>query len=172
MGEQRRQVDRRALGRERHLRNVLGQLAAHVDTVERVLGGQRRGRVVVALDERASERALGIARAQRGIGIGVQQQPVPVRQRCVGDRQRLAVHLAGIVGDADVVAVGLRHLAHAVGPGQQGHGEDHLLGLTVGALDVAAQQQVELLVGAAELDVGPHRDRVVALEHRVQQLQQ
>ena len=49
--------------------------------------------------------------------------------------------------------------------------EHDLLGLAVGALDVAAQQQVELLVGAAELDVGAHRDRVVALEQRVEQLE-
>ena len=35
-----------------------------------------------------------------------------------------------------------------------------------------AEQQVELLVGAAELDVGRDRDRVVALEQRVQQLEQ
>ena len=33
-------------------------------------------------------------------------------------------------------------------------------------------QQVERLVGPAELDVGAHRDRVVALQHRVEQLEQ
>ena len=61
---------------------------------------------------------------------------------------------SGGVGDADVVAQRLRHLLHAVGAGQDRHGQDRLLGLAVGALDVAAEQQVERLVGAAELDVG------------------
>ena len=39
------------------------------------------------------------------------------------------------------------------------------------ALHVAGEQQVELLVGAAELDVGLDRDRVVALQHRVEELE-
>ena len=46
-----------------------------------------------------------------------------------------------------------------------------LLGLAVRALDVAAQQEVELLVRAPELHVGAHRDRVVALHERIEQLQ-
>ncbi len=46
-----------------------------------------------------------------------------------------------------------------------------MLGLTVGALDVAAQQQIELLISAAELDVGADRDRVIALEQRIEQLE-
>ena len=56
-------------------------------------------------------------------------------------------------------------------PGRIGIVSTHLLGLAVGALDVAAEQQVEGLVGAAELDVGAHRDRVVALQQRVEQLE-
>ena len=39
------------------------------------------------------------------------------------------------------------------------------------ALDVAPEQQVEGLVGPAELDVGAHSDRVVALHQRVEQLE-
>ncbi len=46
----------------------------------------------------------------------------------------------------------------------------HLALLAVLLLQLAPDQQVELLVGAAELDVGLHRHRVVALHQRVQQL--
>ena len=46
-----------------------------------------------------------------------------------------------------------------------------LLGLAVGALDVATEQEVELLVGPAELDVGLDRHRVVPLQQRVEQLE-
>ena len=42
-------------------------------------------------------------------------------------------------------------------PGQDRHRQHGLLGHAVGALDVAAEQQVEGLVGAAELDVGARR---------------
>ena len=44
-------------------------------------------------------------------------------------------------------------------------------GTPVGLLDVAREEQVELLVGAAELHVRAHRHRVVALEQRVEQLE-
>ena len=44
-------------------------------------------------------------------------------------------------------------------------------GLAVGALDVAPEQQVELLVGAPQLDVRVDRHRVIALQQRVQQLE-
>ena len=47
--------------------------------------------------------------------------------------------------------------SRAVDAGQDRHRQDRLLGLAVGALDVAAEQQVERLVGAAELDVGVDR---------------
>ncbi len=56
-------------------------------------------------------------------------------------------------------------------PDQDRHRQDRLLGLAVGALDVAPEQKVELLVGAAELDVGAHRHRVIALQQRVEQLE-
>ena len=74
------------------------------------------------------------------------------------------------LGDADVVAERLRHLVDAVQPLEQRHREDALRLLAVVLLQLAADQQVEFLVGAAELDVGLHRHRVVALHQRVQQL--
>ena len=56
--------------------------------------------------------------------------------------------------DADVVAERLAHLPDAVGAGQDRHGHHDLRALPERALDVAAEEQVELLVGAAELEVG------------------
>ena len=64
---------------------------------------------------RAGERALGVARRRAGGRLLAEQQVVPRRERLVGDAQRLAVHLLGRLGDADVVAERLRHLLLAVG---------------------------------------------------------
>ena len=75
----------------------------------------------------------------------------------------------GGFGDADVVAVGLRHLALAVETFEQGHGEHDLRRLAVVGWQFAAHQQVELLIGAAEFDVALEGDRVIALHHRVEQ---
>jgi hypothetical protein len=76
----------------------------------------------------------------------------------------------GRLGDADVVALALGHLLDAVEPFEQRHGQDALRLLAVFLLQRAAHQQVELLVGAAELEVALQRHRVVALHQRVQQL--
>ena len=72
--------------------------------------------------------------------------------------------------DADGVAVGFRHLLHAVEAFEEGDGEDDLLGLAGVALEVAAAHEVELLVGAAELDVAVEGDGVVALGDGVEEL--
>ena len=88
-----------------------------------------------------------------------------------GMRMRLAVLLLGRLGHADVVAERLRHLPLAVDAREDRHRQRDLLGLPVGALDVAAEQQVELLVGPSELDVGLHRHGVVALHERIEQLE-
>ena len=71
--------------------------------------------------------------------------------------------------DPDVIAEGLAHLLHAVGAFEQRHRQDDLRFLTVLALKVAADQQIEPLVGAAKFHVGFERDRVVALHQRIQQ---
>ena len=57
----------------------------------------------------------------------------------------------------------------AVGAHQDGHGQRDLRFLAVFALDVAADQQIEFLLGGAELDVGLQRDRVVGLQQRIEQ---
>jgi hypothetical protein len=92
-----------------------------------------------------------------------------VENQLVRDRHRLAEHLVRRIGDADVVAVRLRHLELAVGADQQGHGYHYLWFLAELALEFAADQQVPVLVRTAEFDVGFDRDRVVALEQRVEQ---
>jgi len=55
-------------------------------------------------------------------------------------------------------------------PFEQRHRQDALRLLAVFLLQVSAHQQVELLVGTAEFQVGLQRHRVVALHQRVQQL--
>ena len=100
-----------------------------------------------------------------------EQQPVVLGHRLVGDAHQLPEHLLRRVGDADVVAQRLAHLPDAVDADQDRHRQDRLRRLAVGRLDVAAEQQVELLVGAAQLDVGLDRHRVVALQQRVEQLE-
>ena len=74
------------------------------------------------------------------------------------------------LGDADVIAQRLRHLVHAVEALEQRHRHDDLRLLAIGLLQLAADQQIELLIGAAELDIGLQRHRVVALHERIQEL--
>ncbi len=76
----------------------------------------------------------------------------------------------GAFGDADVIALRLRHLVDAVEAFEQRHGEDALRLLPEVALQLASDEQVEFLVGAAELDVGLQGNRVVTLHQRVQEL--
>ena len=152
-------------------RDLVGQLAAHVDLVEARLGLGPRALAVEAVGEPAGELALGLDRRPALVERLAEQQQVVLAHDRVGDAHQLAEHLLRRVGDADVVAVGLAHLPHPVGAREDRHRQDRLRRLAVGGLHVAAEQQVELLVGAAELDVGLDRDRVVALEHRVEQLE-
>ena len=79
---------------------------------------------------------------------------------------------SGGVGQPDVVAQALAHLLDAVGALEQRQGQNALRLLPDGPLQVAAGQQVELLVGAADLDVRLKHHRVVCLHQRVQELVQ
>ena len=72
--------------------------------------------------------------------------------------------------DADVVAQRLGHLVDPVQPFQQRHGQDALGRLAPLALQLAPHQQVELLVGAAQFDVGLHGDGIVPLDQRIEEL--
>src|SRR5438094_4334773 len=82
----------------------------------------------------------------------------------VGDAHQLPEHLVGGLIDAHVVPQRLTHLLHTVEPFEQRHREGHLWVLSVVALELSAHQEVEELIGSAELDVGLHRDRIVSLQ--------
>ena len=77
-----------------------------------------------------------------------------------------------LVGEADVVAVALRHLLHAVSALEQGQREAHLRLHSHLLHELATRQQVEQLVGAAQLDIGFDDDRVVGLHERVEEFVQ
>ena len=77
--------------------------------------------------------------------------------------------MSGGFVDADVVAERLRHLVHAVEPFEQRHRHDDLRLLAVALLQLAPYQQVEFLIGAAELHVALQRHGVVALHQRIQE---
>ena len=97
------------------------------------------------------------------------EQLVVVPHQIVGDGHDLAEHLARSVVDADVVACGLGHLLDTIQTHQQRH-HQHALGRHAGIfLQLAAHQQVELLIGTAQLDVRLQRDRVIALQQRIEE---
>ena len=95
-------------------------------------------------------------------GLGGQQFVITPHE-IVGDGHDLAEDLGRGFVDADIVAVGLGHLAHAVQAFQQGHGQDALAFHAVVGLEVAAHQQVELLVGTAHFHIGLEGHGVIAL---------
>ena len=100
------------------------------------------------------------------------EQRVPRRHRRVGQRQRLArtsprAARSRRCGCPATWTSSRRRRC----PGRIGIVSTACSGCAVGALHVAAEQQVEGLVGAAELDVGLDRDRVVALHQRIEQLE-
>ena len=100
----------------------------------------------------------------------VSNQIEVVHHQGVREGHNLAVHIVGRFVHADVVVKALAHLLLSVRPYQDRHGEALLLSLPHHSLEVAAHQQVELLVGAAEFHVGLDGHRVVGLEQRVKQL--
>ena len=78
----------------------------------------------------------------------------------------------GSIGQADVVAVGLGHLAHAIGALEQRHGKRDLRLHTHLLHELATSEQVEELVGAAHLHVGLDLHGVEGLHHGIQELMQ
>ena len=163
--------------------NVVGQLVVSVDAIEPRLG-RRPGAPpwYRSTTSRASRRfsshgssdpsarpfstALGLG----GVAEEVEREQPVRRDQLVGHPHQLAEHLVRWIRDPDVVAEGLAHLLHAVGPDEQRRRQRHLRLLSVLALQVPAHEQVERLVPAAELDVRLDRDRVRPLEQRVEEL--
>ena len=88
----------------------------------------------------------------------------------VGKRHRFTEDVVGRLVDADIVIQALAHLLDAVGAHQK-RNEKALLGpLAHLLLEVAPHQQVEHLIGAAELHIGLYLHRIVCLEQWVEQL--
>ena len=154
-----------------------------VHAVEGLLGLLAVAGGVVVVDDDAGKPALegvGVAGAGGQVGLdGVDLMHVDARgetvvahDEVVGDGHDLAEHVVGRVGEAHVVAVGLAHLAHAVGALEQRHAQGNL-GLHAHLLhELTAGEQVEELVTAAHLHVGVDHDRVVGLHHGVEELVQ
>ena len=160
----------------------LGDLVRHAalsPVVEVLLGRVGRSGTVKARGDFLGQHDLGVLgvaprhhfSAQRGNALltlkGQQREPAP--HQIVADRQHLGEHGVGRLGDADVVVLALGHLLDAVQAFEQRHGQDALWLLAVLLLQVAAHQQVELLVGAAQFQIALERDTVIALHQRVQE---
>ena len=99
-------------------------------------------------------------------------EAVVLHHELVGNGHDLAEHVGRLVGEADVVAVALRHLLHAVGAFKQRKREAHLRLHAHLLHELAAGEQIEQLVGAAEFDVGLDDHRVVGLHERVEKFVQ
>src|SRR5439155_23273941 len=74
------------------------------------------------------------------------------------------------LADADVVAQRLRHRLLSVEALEEREDPYVLRLLTVGLLDLPAEEQVEQLVGASDLHVGSNGDGVIRLVERVEDL--
>ena len=98
--------------------------------------------------------------------VGAEHVVLP--HQIVGDGHHLAEDLIGRFGDSDVIAERLRHLLHAVEPFEQRHGQHDLRLQAVLAHEVAPDQQVEELIGAAHLHIALQRDGVVRLRQRIE----
>ncbi len=105
--------------------------------------------------------------------LHISQKFVVAPHSFVRNRHYLAVHLRGLFVDSDRIIQRLRHLFHAWTPAfENRRGQHHLRLLTVSALQFAAYQQIEFLVGAAEFHVGFECYRVVSLHQRIEQFVQ
>ena len=161
---------------ELHLGDVVRRLALDEDAIE-AFGGSVRGVLsVVETHDLLRERTLQLLRRELGretLDVRVvesRREPEVLAHQLVRDAHQLAEHLVGFFGDPDVVPEALRHLLHAVGAFEQRHRHHDLWLLVVRPLEVSSDEEVEVLVGPADLDVGADGDRVVALQERVHEL--
>ena len=155
VGDHRRHVHRAAVGRERGSSTSSGASCV-TNTRSKCCLGRRRGlrrRGSARRSPRASARLASRGPVPAGGRVDGQQRE-PGLHRLVGQAHRLAVLSSGgsvtpmwLPSDFDIFSTPSM-------PGRIGIVRIDLLGLAVGALDVAAEQQVEGLVGPAELDVG------------------
>ena len=138
---------------------------------------------VVGVAQVAAQSALELVGVGRAIGqssidlvdLGRGEragQTIVLANHLVGDGHGLAEHILGSVGQADVVAIGLGHLTHAVGALEQRHGKRDLRLHAHLLHKLAAGEQVKELVGAAHLHVGLNLNGVEGLHHGVQEFVQ
>ena len=161
----------------------VGKLALLEHTVELGLGLVAGAGAVVGIAQVAAQSALELIGVGGTVGQGGVNlvdlgrgertgQTIVLADHLVGDRHGLAEHILGSIGQADVVAVGLGHLAHAIGALEQRHGKRDLRLHAHLLHELAAGEQVEELVGAAHLHVGLDLNGVEGLHHGVQKLVQ
>src|SRR5471032_421400 len=141
------------------------------------------GRSLLTMETRndfLSQPDLDVTRIRTGLNIGTEcvdlihgteaeQFEVAPHQR-IRNGNQLAVHDARRFLDADVVAQGLGHLLHAVQTFEQRHGQNALRLLTITTLQLTPHQQVEFLVGPAQLDIRAQRHRDIPLNQRIEKL--
>ena len=96
-----------------------------------------------------------------------QQRPVAPHQ-VIGDGHQLAVHLLRRLVDSDGIVERLRHFLHAIETFDDGHHQDNLRRLAGLALQFAAHEKIEFLIGAAQFHIRFQRDGIVALRQRIQ----
>lgn len=123
--------------------------------------------VVVASGDALGERFFRVHGVGGGVERFAEEEGVVGGHGVVGDAHDFAVHVVGVVVDADVVAVGFGHFFATIEADEDGEGHDDLLGLALFFLAVAADEDVEELVGAAEFDVGLDFDGIPALHDGV-----
>src|SRR5213594_1254278 len=163
-----------------NFRNALGHRAMLETCLEIGLGALRRRSAVKTSGDLAREEHLDVARVatagdlllplgERFQGFEGEQLQVAPHQ-LIGDRHQLSEdRFRGFV-DTNVVVERLRHLVDAAYPFEKRHRQDALLRLTIVPLELAPHQQIELLVGPPEFNVGFHRHRIVALHEWVKKL--
>ncbi len=130
-------------------------------------GGGGLGGAVVAGGEAGGELFFGL----HGVAVGgegfAEEEEVVAGHEGVGDAHGFAEDFLGGLAESDVVAVAFGHFFDAVEAFEEGDGDGDLGGLTGVFLEVAADEEVEELVGAAEFDVGADFDGVPALHDGV-----
>ena len=104
--------------------------------------------------------------------LHIGQQFVVAPHHFVGNRHQLAIHFKWRLFDPDCIAVGFRHFLNTIETFKNRHGQHGLRLLPVASLQVASDQQIEFLVGAAKLDISFQHYGVVSLDKRVEQFVQ
>ena len=146
---------------QRGLGHLVGRAALANDACE-VRLGLLSGRLAVrARDDEPRKRELRLERIAGRDVVLVHHEPVPLAELRVGNPHGFAELLLGRLGETDVVPSRLAHELLVPGD-EQLDGERDLRLLPVLLLDLPAHEEVVELVGAAELDVGLDRHRVVA----------